>query len=1221
MKLFVQKTGQAVQEVPLSGSVNIDANAGTRVFVENNNANISHMSRSGSKLVINTTDGKVINVDNFFGSTENSLSSLTIDNAPNSGAPEKQLVLGDEKIYADGAEVTAYTPEQLKEIIAGNEYYDQRAAEAAAGGEGDDNTGMFVALGLGAAAVAGLIALAVDDDDNNSYSSSSKPAPTPDPDPSGVSDPTTLVVDRSNGSSLTGTSDFPNGTVYIDVNKDGTADYTAKIDANGKWSFDFPIALPDGQVVTAWMLNSKGEKVAPVTITVDALPPESESIVISQDLTTITGKTEVGATIKLDVDGDGKFDYQVKADESGNYKITLNEGTSLIPGTSVISMADDLSNAISFKIPASTKVTILGMSDGEHAMDLSSTTVEASPTIHGLGKAGSVINILDGDTVVATTTVGADGLWTAKIDNLAAGPHNFAIQTLVTAPVIDSEKTVNISFQGKPYDMAVVNADIRPIETDDTIDAPISITRALPNGGYLVAYPQAEVAGSKYYDIKVKIFDANGQMVSEMTLGEKGVADGYSSSSAQSFMNNFDVAVSPVDGAITVLYSKNESSTSYTGHDVVYQRFTANGTEITSGPQLVSASNDVGGMNGALKEWLPDNIADAITNTLSGIVNPIADFLTTALKTIDFLNILPDTDFKAMVDLFVNGLTNRVYTALCGQGLLNSSIIQMEDGSVIFTGSRYRELLDLEGLVDRIDVSGFVREFCEALGLKGIPIIGSLIDSITEGVLNMVVQPIESLVDTILTFVDFDLLEGGSNLYSMRYEADANGNLVKVSENAETPHDILLGGFLSENGYITTNSGVLDAVSNIIFGTNPGSDSQGLAGADIGGGNYAVVWQQSGKSWGLDQLLNNPVDLKISVVDFKTGKIVIDGYTLNSGVDGKTVDVAPKIVTLADGTIAVAWTRISDTDKGDVMMQRFEIVGNKLQPVDAAPVRVNEQADGAQGVLMNSLVGAMDLTVLENGNYVVTWASMSTTGESHVVSRVYDITGNAVSGELYADKGVDDAGTCSLPSVVALADGGFAVTWSEVSETGSGNLYSRTYNGDGSYRTEGTPGDITAPGQFIEGNYHTANGTDGNDVIDARNGVTNVTAGKGDDTIIVMKDKFTSIDGGDGFDTVMFADKDAIIDSATLSKLKNIDQIDLNSTSANTLNLQYEDLIKLNGDKHLFVNGNSEDKVDLDLTDWSNVAAANKSGVEYNLYIYNKDEDAQVWVQNTVAVI
>lgn len=1221
MKLFVQKAGQAVQEVPLSGSVNIDANAGTRLFVENNNANIRHMSRSGSKLVINTTDGKVINVDNFFGSTENGLSSLTIDNAPNSGAPEKQLVLGDEKIYADGAEVTAYTPEQLKEIIAGNEYYDQRAAEAAAGGEGDDNTGMFVALGLGTAAVAGLIALAVDnDDDGDSRSSGSKPSPAPNPNPSDV-DPTTLVVDRSNGSSLTGTSDAPNGIIYIDVNKDGTADYTVKADANGNWSFNFPIALPDGQVVTAWMVNIKGEKVAPVTITVDALAPESESIVISQDLTTVTGKTEAGATIKLDVNGDGTFDYQVKADEKGNYKITLNQGTNLIPGTSVISMADDLSNASSFKIPASAKVTILGISDGENVMDLSSTTVESSPTLHGLGNAGSVINILDGDKVVATTTVGADGLWTAKIDNLAAGAHNFGIQTLVSAPVIDSEKTVNIAFEGKPYDMAVVNADVRPIETDDTIDAPISITRALPNGGYLVAYPQAEVAGSKFYDIKVKIFDANGQMVSEMTLGEKGVADGYSSSASQAFMSNFDVAVSPVDGAITVLYSKNESSTSYTGHDVVYQRFTANGTEITSGPQLVSANNDIGGMNGALKEWLPDNVADAITNTLSGIVNPIADFLTTALKTVDFLNILPDTDFKAMVDLFVNGLTNRVYTALCGQGLLSSSIIQMEDGSVIFTGSRYRELLDLEGLVDRIDVSGFVNEFCEALGLKGIPIIGSLIDSITQGVLGMVVQPIESLVDTILTFVDFDLLEGGSNLYSMRYEADANGNLVKVSENAETPHDILLGGFLSENGYITTNSGVLDAVSNIMFGTNPGSDSQGLAGADIGGGNYAVVWQQSCKDWSLDQLLNNPVDLKISVVDFKTGKVVIDGYTLNAGVDGKTADVAPKIVTLADGTIAVAWTRISGTDKGDVMMQRFEIIGNKLQPVDAEPVRVNQQTDGAQGVLMNSLVGAMDLTVLENGNYVVTWASMSTTGESHVVSRVYDITGNAVSGELYADKGVNDAGTCSLPSVVALADGGFAVTWSEVSDTGSGNLYSRTYNADGSFRTAGAPGDITAPGKFVEGDYHAANGTEGSDVIDGRNGVTNVTAGKGDDTIMVMKDKFTSIDGGDGFDTVMFADKDATIDSATLSKLKNIDQIDLNSTSANTLNLQYEDLIKLNDDKHLFVSGNDQDKVDLDLTNWSNVAAANKNGVEYNLYVYNKDEDAQVWVQNTVAVI
>ncbi|MBK5073066.1 hypothetical protein I2492_08565 [Budviciaceae bacterium CWB-B4] len=1223
MKLYVQKAGQAVEEVSLTGSTQISATPGTRLFVEANDGAITHMSRSGSQLVVNTADGKVINVDNFFGSADQGMSSLTIDNSSESGLPEKQIVLGDDRLYADGSEVIAYTPEQLKEVISGWDYYEMRGEEAAAAGD-DDNTGLFVALGLGAAGIAGLIALANDDDDNGHSSSGINPNPTPDPDPnpSEVTDPTLITLNRSNGSSLTGTSDAKNATVYIDINNDGTYDYTATTDADGNWSFPTPTSIPDGATVSVWVLDSKGEKIAVSTV-IDATAPDFISMTVSQDLAVITGKTEAGAVVKLDLNGDGTAEYTIKADDNGNYKFTLENGAALIPGTSVISLADDLNNVSQITIPVATKATVLGMSDGTNAMDLSTTTEITSPTLHGLGTPGAVVQVMDGDTIIGTTTVGTDGNWSIKATDLPVGNHSFGVETVINTPVSgpSKENTANITFEQKPYDMSVIVADIREIEVDNSIDAPISITRALPNGGYLVAYPQAEAAGSKFYDIKVKIFDASGNMVSELTLGEKNVADGYSRDSAKAYLSNFDVAVSPVDGAITVLYSRNENPSSYTGNDVVFQRFSADGAEITSGPQVVAASGDIGGMNGLLTSLLPDGLANLITNTLSGIVNPIADFMTNALKTIDFLNILPDTDFKALVDLFVNGLTDRIYSVLFGQGLLSSSIVQMEDGSLVFTGTRFIEPLDLENMVENADISGFVREFMDALGLKGIPIVGSVIDWIVEGVLNLAVQPIEGFVDTILTWFDLNAFEAGANLYSVRYAQDANGNLVKVSENAEAPHDFSLGGFFTENGYITTSNGIFDKAVNWIFGNDPTSDSEGLVGADLGGGQYAVIWQQACKDWSIDQLLKNPVDLKISVVDFNTGKIVLDGATLNTDAPRGSADVSPKIITLPDGTFAVSWVRVTGSDMGDVLVQRFQLLGGKLVAVDAQPTVVNSTTDGAQGVIAGSLTGANDITVLENGNYVVSWASVTTQGESHVVSRVFDMTGQAITDEIIVDKGVDDPGICSLPSVVALAGGGFAVTWSEVSETG-GNLYSRTYNDDGSVRGVGETGDASTPGHYIKGTLESAVGTNGDDVIDARNGVTNVVANDGDDRILVMSNGFKSIDGGNGFDTVVFEDKSATtIDSTTLSKLHNIDQIDLNNTSALTLDVKYEDLIKLNDDKHLFVKGDANDKVDLDLTSWTNVATANKSGVQYNLYVYDKDEDAQVWVQNTIAVI
>lgn len=238
---------------------------------------------------------------------------------------------------------------------------------------------------------------------------------------------------------------------------------------------------------------------------------------------------------------------------------------------------------------------------------------------------------------------------------------------------------------------------------------------------------------------------------------------------------------------------------------------------------------------------------------------------------------------------------------------MSSSIVQLEDGSIVFTGTHTREFLDLENVVDNLDVSGLVRDLCKSLGLSGIPIIGSLIDTVTELVLQWLVKPVESIVDFFLTLVDMDAFELGSHLYSYRYAEDANGNLTKVSTNIETPNDTNWGGFFTENGYITTNNGVFDKVVNYLFGTNPYSDTEGLAGAGIGNNQYAVVWQQGCKDWSLDKLLTSkPVDLRLSVVDFKTGKVIVDGATLNTNAPAGSTDVSPKIIALSDGTFLVS---------------------------------------------------------------------------------------------------------------------------------------------------------------------------------------------------------------------------------------------------------------------------------------------------------------------------
>ncbi len=121
---------------------------------------------------------------------------------------------------------------------------------------------------------------------------------------------------------------------------------------------------------------------------------------------------------------------------------------------------------------------------------------------------------------------------------------------------------------------------------------------------------------------------------------------------------------------------------------------------------------------------------------------------------------------------------------------------------------------------------------------------------------------------------------------------------------------------------------------------------------------------------------------------------------------------AHSIVVLANGDYVVAWR--ASTNQGDVYVQRFSADGVKL---------------GNDFTVHASLTGAQNdptVTALTDGGYVIAWQGRDGNGAGVYLQR-FDASGSRVGGEALVNTEI--AGEQKHPTVVALADGGYAVTW------------------------------------------------------------------------------------------------------------------------------------------------------------------------------------------------
>ncbi|WP_062792070.1 Ig-like domain-containing protein [Sphingobium chlorophenolicum] len=432
---------------------------------------VDNYSREGSDLVIHLKDGQTLRIEHYYGSLDKSSHLYLLDDY-------QQLVAVDLTPAAGGALLPGYTPLGI-------------AAEfAAAGGSGGLGTaGILGGLLLGGGAIAA--AAGGGGGGNRSPNGGGQNPTQPTPDTTAPAAASNLAINAA-GTTLTGAAEA-GATVRIDVNGDGTPDYSATADANGRFSVTLNPPLVNDENVSVTVRDAAGNTSPPASVHApDLTPPQpATGVTVSPDGTSVTGQAEPGATVSVDTDGDGIPDASATAGDNGNFTVPLSpplidsETVSVVvtdPGgnhsTPVTAVAPDLTAP-----PA----PLLDLSNGAQ--------------ISGTAEPGSTVTISTGGVALGQTTADGAGDWTfTPTSPLPDG-------TVVTATATDAagntgpqaSTTVDALPPALTIDSGTVASGGSTNDTTPTISgsgAPANGTVTILDNGVAVGTATADGAGA-----------------------------------------------------------------------------------------------------------------------------------------------------------------------------------------------------------------------------------------------------------------------------------------------------------------------------------------------------------------------------------------------------------------------------------------------------------------------------------------------------------------------------------------------------------------------------------------------------------------------------------------------------------------------------------------------------------------------------------------------------
>jgi|CXWL01.1.fsa_nt_gi Ca2+-binding RTX toxin-like protein len=266
-------------------------------------------------------------------------------------------------------------------------------------------------------------------------------------------------------------------------------------------------------------------------------------------------------------------------------------------------------------------------------------------------------------------------------------------------------------------------------------------------------------------------------------------------------------------------------------------------------------------------------------------------------------------------------------------------------------------------------------------------------------------------------------------------------------------------------------------------------------------GGFVVTWMSEGQDGSLWGIYAQHYDSNGTV---QGSEFRVNATTTDS-------QYSPSITALNDGGFVVTWSSNGqDGSLSGIYAQRYDSNG----VAQGSEFQVNTTTTDSQY--------SPSITALIAGGFVVTWTSEGQDGSLEgIYAQRYDSNGAVQGSEFQVNTYAPDSQ--SDPSITALNDGGFVVTWTSIGQDGSsGGIYAQRYDANGE-----SIGGLALTGSANDDHLHVSASTvtpaklwgmAGNDVLQGGIGNDTLVGGAGNDTLIGWSGADTLI-GGPGNDS------------------------------------------------------------------------------------------------------
>ncbi|MHC8407041.1 BapA/Bap/LapF family large adhesin [Pseudomonas sp. TMB3-21] len=1028
--------------------------------------------------------------------------------------------------------------------------------------------------------------------------------------------PLSNVTLNSAGLAVSGTGEA--GATVTVTNAVGTVLGTAVVNGGGTFTVQLSSAQLNGQQLNVVQSDPAGNLSAVFNLTANDVqaPVAPSGLALAANGLTLSGVGEPGATVNV-YGGGGALLGTAIVGGGGTFSVDLN-AAQLDGQLLTVRLVDPAGNLSPNASLAAADITAPGAPTG--------VSVNGSGTlVTGAGIPGSTISVRDaGGTLLGTATVAANGSFSVV---LASAQINSQVLSVTQA---DPSGNVSVVATATAPDLTppaaatalLVGADGLTVSGSGEPGAIVTIKSA---GGTVLGTGTANGAG--LFTVVLNSPQINGENLTVNLSDSRGNVSVAASVTAPDVdvnapvVANDNLAIGTVTLApATASQTFNDSFTTLlSGFSKTFTFAVASGARLDPTLTLTTSSliSLIDGVVYTLQvknangEWITldvngsGGLVDLVGLAGQGVRVDIDNLLAGEYRlTVSSTGISVLTTVNTQLQLDVSSLTQ--FNAIAGPAVIGNVITNVGvDGTVDQTGPDNGAQLQVMkngayvGAGAGTTVQGLYGTLTiDASGNYSYTPNGSVTSVGKVDVFSYQLVHPNGLSDTANLYVRIDSPQAtevwnDANLGSPALVVDATADVASTDitlVNREVTTNSNLGSFnvLLGGGSGNYNTSVAtDTVSDLTVVVNSsnllsllGSMTVGLYKFNTATSQYVLV-----KSYGGGALLNlGGGKYGITFDDQTSGnyqvRVSVGGLGLLSTVNTSLINVA----TYTNQFVAGSYTPVSGNLLTDTVGGGADVLGS-VYTLLSVLVAGSYVAPGYNGITLVGTYGS--LLVQANGNYTYTLKP----GLTDAVIGQEDV----FSYQLTHPNGTVDTATLTIDLNHA---GAFASTAFSLASDES--VFAQSVGSE-----------------LIQG-------TEGNDTLDgSQGGAVSLQGGAGDDTLIITDQQFTSVDGGTDTDTLLWAGGDVAIDLGDLlSRIHNIEVLDLNHSSAVSLTLNLSDLMAITSSDNntLMIKGDSNDSVHM--TDgWTAGGMQQADGIDYLQYTAQEDPSHHLWVQNSIQVV